>query len=204
MKLILVALLFSNLALARHHELLKCLGAEEKTFHQKKDLGPLYDLNQKLISEIILIPNVSVSPDALKLVCDSRGSESWKLLQLSLERGKALFEIPPSIKGMQRQMTEGMIDDYLQATREILVNLISQIQAQSPSADCLTKEFPKLVNFFQDLKYLQEEVDIEQLFKGRDVKIFEDLKNYPQAIKRCQQRLKKKLKSESTSKDKKS
>ena len=54
---VIVFLLNSAAAFGRTPELLKCLGAEEKAFHLKKDTGPSYDLNQRLIAEIIQIPN---------------------------------------------------------------------------------------------------------------------------------------------------
>lgn len=204
MKWFVIALLFSSLAWSRTPELLKCLGKEEKAYHLKKDTGPSYDLNQRMIAEIIQIPNVSIELEALNSICAASGGESWKLLQLSLVKGKSIFVVQESLTGMQKQMTEGMIDDYLKATREILLNLITQIQAIAPTPDCLTTEFPGLVPFFTDLKYLQEDVDADKLFKGRDEKIFNDLKSYRKAIKRCQERLKKKLKSESTKGPKKS
>jgi hypothetical protein len=204
MKWFVMMLIFSSQSFARTPELLKCLGAEEKAYHLKKDLGPSYDLNQRLIAEIIQVPNATIEGDALKAICNSKGSESWKLLQLSLTKGKAIFVIPADIGGMQKQVTEGMIEDYVQATKEILLSLITQIQAEAPAADCLTTEFPRLRPFFRDLKYLQEDVDVEKLFKGRDEKIFKDLQSYKTALKNCQARLKKKAKSESSAPAKKS
>ncbi|HXH76316.1 MAG TPA: hypothetical protein VNJ08_15195 [Bacteriovoracaceae bacterium] len=204
MKWFVIALLFSSVVSARSPELLKCLGTEEKNFHLKKDIGPSYDLNQKMIAEILQVPNATIDQQSLKEICGAKGKESWKLLQLSLTKGKKIFVISESLEGMQMDMTNGMIDDYLEATREILLNLIAQIQALAPTPDCLTQEIPTLGLFFQDLKYLQEEVDTAKLFKGRDEKIFNALRSYPKAIKRCQERLKKKLKSASTVKPKKS
>lgn len=204
MKWFVIALLFSNLSFAGTRDLLKCLGSEEKNFHLKKDTGPSYDLNQKLIAEVLQIPNAGIDAGALKSICSAKGKESWKLLQLSMTMGKKLFVLPSSVEGMQKDMTDGMIDDYIQATREILLSLISQIQAQAPTPECLTQEIPTLGPFFRDLKYLQEEVDTDKLFKGREEKIFEDLRSYPNALKKCQARLKKKLKSRSKAEAKKS
>jgi hypothetical protein len=100
---------------------------------------------------------------------------------------------------MQRSVTEGMIEDYIEATREILLHLITQIQASAPTPTCLKEQIPVLDTFFTEIKYLQEDVDMATLFKDRDKKIFDKLKNYPLAYEKCRARLKKKEKSESTS-----
>lgn len=194
-------------AMAREGQLLKCLGAEEKEFHLKKDTGPLYDLNQRLIAEMIQIPNADVGGEDLKHICSKSGlSPSWKLLEASIQKGKELFVMDPNTPGMQAQMTKGMIDDYIEATKEILLNFISAIQTLSPTPDCLKEEIPELDKFFTDIKYLQEDVDIKAIFKGRDLKIFEQLKGYRSAFKKCQSRaaLKKKPKSSSVEAPKKS
>jgi hypothetical protein len=94
---------------------------------------------------------------------------------------------------MQREMTIGMIEDYVDITKEILLNFISQIQAKAPSASCLKEEIPELDSFFTEIKYLQEDVDMQTLFQGKDLKIFEKLKNYPLAFEKCRARLKKKV-----------
>ena len=100
-------------------------------------------------------------------------------------------------------MTEGMIEDYVEATREILLSFIAQIQSISPTPNCLKEEIPELDQFFNEIKYLQEDIDTKKIFEGKDQKIFEKLKNYPQAFEKCRARLKKKLKSESKAAPKK-
>jgi len=184
---------------ARDGQILKCLGEEEKRFHLRKETGPVYDLNQRLIAEMIQIPKLEIDPDQYLEICAAqRFSESWKLLELSIKVGKEMFIIPDSVQGMQKEMAKGMIDDYVEATREILLTFISQIQTISPTPNCLKEEIPQLANFFNEIKYLQEDIDLKVIFRGRDKTIFEKLKNYPLAFEKCRARLKKKPKSEST------
>jgi hypothetical protein len=172
---------------------------EEKRFHVNKDTGPVYDLNQKLIAELIQIPKIELSNEDYQAICSGRKfSESWKLLELTIRKGKSLFIIPASVTGMQREMTKGMIEDFVDASREILLNFISQIQSLSPNATCLKEEIPELDNFFNEVKYLQEEMDLKVIFNGKDQKIFEKLKNYPLAFEKCRARLKKKARPKST------
>lgn len=194
-----ILILLSFHARAKSPELLKCLGAEEKRLHLKKNTGPIYDLNQRLIAEMVQIPDAIIDANAFKEICSSEGSESLKLLQLTISKGKALFNIPSKVVGMQRQIARGMIDEYVETSKEILLNLITQIQVLSPTPHCLEEEIPLLKNFFYEIKHLQEEVDIDQIFGGRDTKILYELKNYPKYFQRCLARLKKKPKSGSTS-----
>jgi hypothetical protein len=191
---------FLAMAAKDERQLLKCLGQEEKEFHLKKQTGPLYDLNQKMISEMLQIPTADIAAEDFKAICENpRMSPSWKLLELSMIKGKKLFVIPENVTGMQRQMAVGMLDDYLEATKEILLGFISQIQSHAPTPQCLKEEIPQLDEVLTEIKYLQEDVDIKKIFAGRDVKIFERLKDYPAAFEKCRQRLmRKNPKSEST------
>lgn len=174
-------------------DLLKCLGNEEKRFHLNKRQGPVYDLNQKLISEIVQIPGANLKPSILRDVCQpGQFSESWKLLEHTLKEGKSIFVFKNKANA---ELASGMADDYIEASREILVGFINAIQTEAPSADCLRTEIPKLGDFFFKIKTLQEDVDMKQVFDQYDVKIFEQLKNYPSAFQRCQRRLKKKTSS---------
>lgn len=178
-------------------QLLKCLGEEEKRFHLEKRTGPVYDLNQKLVGEMIQIPNAEIRPEYLKEICSPRNfSVSWKLLEYSITKGKDLFQIPRKVTGMQKEVALGMIQEYVEITRDTLLNFITAIQAEAPSAGCLKEEIPQLEQFFIEIKYLQEDVDLKQVFDGTDKKIFDHLKNYPKAFQRCRARLiKKKAKS---------
>lgn len=179
--------------------LLMCLGGEEKRLHQVKDTGPLYDLNQKMTAEMIQIPDVTLTPEDYRSVCQSkRFSESWKLLELSLRKGKRMFTVPAAVTGLQRSITEGMIDDYIEVSKEILLGFISQIQTISPTPDCLLTEIPELDKFFTRIKYLQEDVDIQKIMEPLEEKIFDKLKDYKPAFQRCRERAKKKAKSAST------
>lgn len=205
---ILVSTLLMATAFARDdRQILKCLGAEEKRFHLKKETGPLYDLNQRMIGELIQIPRVEITPEDYLTACSGkRFSESWKLLELSIKKGKKIFVIPKDVTGLQRSITEGMIDDYIEATKEILLAFISQIQAQSPTPTCLREKIPQLDEFFTEIKYLQEDVDMAAIFQGKDQRIFDRLKNFPLAFEKCRKavELKKKKAIEAQKKNNKS
>lgn len=191
-------LLISLNALATRDErqLLKCLGEEEKVFHLNKDTGPLYDLNQRLISEMIQIPKAELETSFFKEMCGKgSGSAALKLLEISIREGKDIFQVPDEVQGSQRQVAQSMIDGYIEETKEIFLSFISQIQTLSPTPTCLKEEIPQIGEFFIDIKYLQEDIDLKKIFRGRDLKIFKKLVGYPQAFERCRARIKKKLNS---------
>jgi hypothetical protein len=193
-----LAFSFSTYAAKDQRALLKCLAQEEKKFHLTKYKGPLYELNQRLISEIIQIPQAELTSDDFKQICSaSSRSPSLKLLELTITRKNKIFHLPDTTTNGQRSVSLGMIDDFIESSREIFLNFIAQIQANAPSPTCLKEEIPQLDLFFTEIKYLQEDVDIEKIFRGREKVIFKKLKNYPQAFERCRERVKKKLKSES-------
>ncbi len=191
-------------AVKDERSLLKCLGAEEKKFHLKKETGPRYDLNQRLISEMIQIPKAELSVESFEDICQKSESPSWRLLELALTKGQSVFEVPAQITGTQREVAQGMILDFIEVTSEIFLNLLTQIQSLAPTPHCLEQEIPEITNLMSDIKHLQEDVDIKKIFSGRDQKIFEKLKDYSMAFKRCQDRAKKKLRSASKPAAKKS
>lgn len=201
MKNVLVLILFmmTQPLWAKEGQILKCLGAEEKRFHLKKESGPLYDLNQRLIGELIQIPDVELKREKYLEVCSgNKFSESWKLLELSIKDGKDIFVHNNGTVGMEKGMREGMIDDYLEASKEILLNFIASIQMLSPTPTCLKEEIPELDKFFTEIKYLQDEIDIQRIFRGQEDRIVDRLRNYPLAFEKCRSRLRKKAKSVST------
>jgi len=186
-------------------DILKCLGEEEKRIHVSKKSGPQYELNQKLISEILQIPNVRIHNEYFKKICGSKFvNPSLKLLELSLINGKSIFKEFKTTNEAQNSMTSSMMDGYVEATKEIFLEFIASIQTLSPTPSCLKEEIPSLDKFLTEVKYLQEDIDLKILLNKKDIKLFKELKSYPQAFERCRLLKSKKDKSESTEAAKKS
>lgn len=206
-KLFMMMIIFGNFiskASSQNKDILKCLGNEEKSFHKMKKSGPIYELNQKLIAEIIQIPELQLKSDFFSLIClKSQESPSLNLLEYSVLRGEMIFSASKESTELQKSMSKSMTQDYLESSREILLSLISSIQTLSPTPHCLEENFPELKDFFVELKYLQEDYDLSKIFKGKEADIFKMIKHYPNIFKGCQKRLKKKLKSSSTEEPKK-
>lgn len=199
------ALFLGAIAPAYSGDILKCLGEEEKKYHVSKKSGPRYDLNQKLIAEVIQIPQVKVKDHFFKQICQTKFNiPSLKLLELSLIEGKNIFIPPQTSNVAQASVNESMIDGYIETSKEIFLEFIASIQVLSPTPNCLKEEIPQLDKFFVEVKHLQDEMDLKDLLKKKDIKIFKELKNYPQAFEKCLERKSKKDKSESTEAPKKS
>lgn len=176
-------LLFSLPTWSSSQGILRCLGLEEARFHKNKETGPLFNLNQKLISELVQIPGLRINQVDYRRIC-GQGNESLNLLEQILIQGKSLFI--NTQEGMRRSITQGMIDDFVIGSKEIFLNFVSQIQMISPSADCLNKHIPALPKLLEEIKYLEDEVDIQKIFGKKDLAIFRRLQDYPVYFKACE------------------
>lgn len=206
--MILILILSSLETWARPSEVLRCLGVEEQRLHKAKSQGPEYQLNQQLISELVQVQNVDLAPAYLKMICAPNvSSPSKKFLYLLLDNGKGIFEYRHGVASFEKSIAESMLDDFVQASQQIILGYIATIQQEAPTADCLKKNIPQLDLLYVDMKYLEEEIDTVYLFKKKGLaeKILGKLNNYPALLKKCQPvKAKKTDKSESTAKRKKS
>lgn len=163
---------------------LRCLGIEEARLHENKESGPIFQLNQKLISELVQIPGARINQVDFRRIC-GQGNESLKLLEQILIQGKSLFI--NTQQGMRKSITQGMIDDFIVSSKEIFLNFTSSIQMISPTPDCLNKHIPELPKLLEQIKYLEDEISIQQIFGDKDLKIFKKLQDYPLYFKACEE-----------------
>lgn len=184
MKFIYTLLLLLSLpSWASSQGILRCLGLEEARLHEKKITGPLFNLNQRLISELVQIPGLRINQFDYRRICNSQGNESIRLLEQVLIQGKGLFI--NTQHGMQGSITQGMIDEFVIGSKEIFLNFVSQIQMISPTFDCLNKNIPQLPLLLEEIKHLEDEVDIRAIFGKKDLIIFKKIKDYPIYFKSC-------------------
>jgi hypothetical protein len=182
----------------RSSPVLKCLGSEERDYHLKKVSGPRMDLNQKLIAEIIQIPQVSIKPEFIESICHSKYSPSLRLLELSLISEEKLFYTDGKTD-LVNSINQSMISDYIESSREIFIQFIHQVQAIAPTSNCLEDEIPELKEIFTNLKHAQEEIGVKKILNGKINSIFMKLIRFENILKNCQSRLKKTKRSGSTS-----
>ena len=154
---------------------LHCLGKEEEMIHQAKDQGPIYLLNQWIISDVVAM-NIHVKRKYLDDICKSF-SPSVAFLRLFLMEGKSIFTKESS--SVQGQLT-GKLPD-------LFTGYLLQIQASLPQAGCLERQSPHVSYYLNRFKYLQGEISAENLLKDpvRIRHVFKSLENFDQMVKAC-------------------
>ena len=169
--------------------LMLCLGKEEKTLHTQKLTGPTYDLNQRLIGELILINRIDAPTAILKKVCRSKSSASLELLEEMLLNPKGWAKLPSDIKGVEASIAQELVKDVNLGIPEVLLAFLGQLQAAAPDAQCLNKNIPGLNTLNEEVKWLQEEIDLIKIAgrKSRLKKIFAGIKQAPSYFEKCRQ-----------------
>lgn len=166
--------------------LLMCLGAQEKRFHQTKATGAFYDLNQRLIGELIQASGVEGQSALLKQVCRNNEKASLHLLEAMLLDPKGWYVLKQT-SGTLGELTKELVRELNQAAPELLLNFLAGLQMQSPTPDCLEKNIPGISKLNDDVKWLQEEVDLEKITnkKTRLVKIFAGIQKMDSYFEAC-------------------
>lgn len=166
-------------------KILKCLGSEEASYHEKHLSGVFYKLNQKLIGELILLGSVDVKDEYLKSICSSKTSPAFELLRFIIKKEKALFTYRTN-DPLKKQMAASNTDEFLERLPEIISTFISSIQANAPTADCLQKYLPGLNQMNYELKYLEAETDRKNIFTPKKLNlIFSGIDNISSIFKKC-------------------
>lgn len=149
--------------------LLHCLGAEEKFYHAKKRLGALYDLNQRMIGEILQVPGLEGAADVLRDACKPGEATSLVVLEAILLHPNEWYAVAQGHQlGEVSIMTE-LLKEIIIGAPEMFLTFLGQLQSEAPTPDCLEKQIPGLKELYSDVKWLQEDVDPSKLVgnKGR-------------------------------------
>lgn len=169
--------------------LMSCLGAEEKLLHKHKDTGPVYDLNQRLIGELIQINQIEASKRLRKKLCGPGSSPSIDLLEEMVLNPKGWYQLPGNSKGLEANIAQELVLDFNTLVPEIFLNYLAQLQGLAPSPECLNRYVPGLKELNEQVKWLQEEEDLTVLTaqKSRMSKIFKSIKNIDKVFEKCKQ-----------------
>lgn len=169
--------------------LMVCLGAEEKALHQQKLTGSTFDLNQRLIGELVLITGIDAQPPVLKKICSRKSSPSIELLEEMLLNPKGWAKIPTAQKGIEGSIAHELVKDLNQGLPEVLLAYLGQLQAEAPDAQCLNQNIPGLKTLNEEVKWLQEEMDLAKIAgrRKRLQQIFAGIKKAPQFFAKCRE-----------------
>ena len=167
--------------------LLRCLGAQEQRFHKLKTQGAFYELNQRLIGELIQAHGVDANASLLKQVCTKNPKSALAMLEAMLLDQKDWFVIKATDNKMQDSINRELVKELNQTAPEILLNFIASLQVQAPSADCLEKHIPGIGKLHHEVKWLQEEVDLTKitLKRSRLTKIFAGIARSEEFFQLC-------------------
>ncbi len=186
-----LCLLLSPFSFARERvaasRLLQCLGAQEQRFHQQKASGAFYELNQKLIGELIQAHGVDGNASLLKQLCSQNPKSAIHLLEAMLLDRQHWYIIHPSGNNMQDSINRELIRELAQGAPELLLGFLSSLQAEAPTADCLEKHIPGISRLYNEVKWLQEEVDLRKITtkKSRLLKIFAGIQRSEEFFQLC-------------------
>ncbi len=169
--------------------ILRCLGAEEKEFHRQKHTGALYALNQRLIGELVMVTGLEGKPEFLAKACSGKGSPSVALLEALLFDGEGWSTSGEATTPVEGNIRQELVKDLVATAPEILLEFLSQLQAEAPTADCLEKHVPGLKTMNQEVRWLQEEVDLAKLagHKARLRPIFSKVRGIQAVFAQCRQ-----------------
>jgi hypothetical protein len=164
-------------------QLLVCLGAEEKLYHKKKAAGALYDLNQKLISELVQAQGLDGARATIKAVCSKGNRGSLQLLEAIMLDPKGWFALSEKSSSLDRELAR----EITQSTPEIFLNFLSVLQAEAPTPDCMNKHIPAIAQLNDEVRFLQEEVDLTKITnkKARLSKIFAGIQRIDEIFEVC-------------------
>ncbi|MBG08645.1 MAG: hypothetical protein CME68_07790 [Halobacteriovoraceae bacterium] len=188
----LYALLFLCLPLTlraekQYQSILQCLGMEEMILHRKKLRGPIYDLNQKLISEVSSGNLMKVKDEIIKEICLGKDfSPSVNFLRNLLIKGKSIYEFDRENEKVFR-LQKAATETLQQKVPNLFFTYLISLQSLTNKADCLYKAIPEFNYFIQRFRYLQEEIHPQKLLSEKDkiAAIFERLKKIEKVIGKC-------------------
>ena len=170
-----------------YQSILQCLGMEEMMLHVKKIRGPIYDLNQKLISEVSSGNLMKIKEDIIKEIClGSDFSPSVNFLRKLLISGKSIYEFDRENEKVFR-LQKAATETLQQKVPNLFFTYLISLQSLTNRADCLYKAIPEFNYFIQRFRYLQEEINPQKLLNEKDKieVIFERLKKIEKVIRKC-------------------
>ncbi len=170
--------------------LLQCLAKEETMLHKQKSQGALYHLNQDFLNELASSNDITLKKNFVDEICQSKKhSPSVGLLRLLLLKESDIYDLSLSeVESSMRSFKMAYINEFQKQVPRLFVQYVSGLQAEMPTADCLSKAIPELNFFNERLKYLEEEMSIHEVMKDKKKieKVFIKLENVDKIRSACE------------------
>ncbi len=184
-----------NVEAAQVSDLIRCLGQEELALHKQKLAGPLYQLNQELIV-LFAGNNELILKDGLyEQICQNKDfSPSVALLEKLFTENYKIFNLDKEmIPGATSLGHHVIMNELKDRGHLIFANYLAGLQGLTKDPHCLEREIPELQYFYARIKYLEEDVDAQDLITepAKIEAIFKKLKTFNALRKRCSAYMKK-------------
>lgn len=187
--------------------LVKCLGKEEAKIHKNKLGGAVYELNQRLISELIMFNKIEMVPEYIEDICSGKGKTpaSVKVLEYLVSAQEKFFYIPKGLPAVDKEILGATVTELLDLVPEIFYMYISHVQAASARHACLEDHITALKELNRDIKALEQDIPARKLMARNKMatKVMAGLRDIESIWKKCDQELKKQIEEEKKKREKK-
>lgn len=185
----LLLLSLASSAQAPGSRLVKCLAVQEAQFHRRKATGAFFDLNQRMLAELVQVVGVEAAPALLSTVCRSRGTGALHLLEALLLDPGDWYVLSAQNNPLGTSLSRELVRELNATAPELLLSFLSQLQMQAPTPDCLERHVPGLAQLYQNVKWLQEEVELGKLTNKRKqlAGLFAKIHRIDEIYQRCAQ-----------------
>jgi hypothetical protein len=164
----------------------RCLGMEELRLHQSKYGSIYYKLNQMLLSEFLLLRNLTLKDEIYDQVCKANNRPALSILRVLLERKGKVFR-STSTDPMEQNMSQSLVENFLAKLPKIFDQFILEIGRLSPVPNCLYQHIPEIYSFQEKLGYLSPHKPVNALIDEAKIdRIFENLGKFPTLFRKCQ------------------
>jgi hypothetical protein len=195
---IILSLSYGTEIYAAPNLLLQCLAREESLLHKEKAQGVLYRLNQELINELATSNDIALKKNFVDEICNSKKhSPTVALLRSLLLNESNVYDLALSeVDVSMRPFKMGYINEFQKQVPRFFIQYISGLQAEMATSDCLKKAIPEIAFFNERLKYLEEEMSIQEVMKDKKKieSIFTKLQNVKSIKENCELISERKLK----------
>lgn len=168
----LILILFAlNLAQARQatkpKKYMVCLGKEEAVFHKKNIGGPVYRLNQEVISSLVqLRESIAMKNKYVSDICEA-AYPSLKFLELLMTKDHVFYsKVSEKRDPKDYTIDQATLSELKRASAPLFVSFITGLQAGLEKPNCLQELIPELRPFIEEMLYLQENLEFEQILKS--------------------------------------
>jgi hypothetical protein len=168
--------------------ILNCLGKEEEYYHKNSLRGIFYDVNQMMMSEILMLSNADLKIDYFKSVCRNyKNAPALKLFKLILFK-KNIFKFS-GIDQVKTNQNLATLKELRSKRFELFSKFLTSLQLKSPTADCITKNIPEVIRYNDNIRYLATDLSGNQLFDEKLARrILTKTQKMKSFIKTCKKR----------------